>query len=221
MAIFYGAVLGVVHYLSERLSAKGGRKLVSFSSGTFVSYLVLHLLPGLVVNDLFLTRISLVFVLIGFCLFHLIERHIYNHKKSGDLKRELKEVHSLAFFVWHFIIGVTLYFISQDLLAGILLFIPLVLVTAASSISLGEIHGRIRENKFVKVFLSLSTLLGILAAPIFSGFSINILLGLISGALLYVVMVDSIQKERSHPAFFTLGVAVYALVIGVTWVLRF
>lgn len=220
MAFLYGLALGIVHYLSDRLAFRGGRKLISFSSGTFVSYLILHLIPGLIVNDLFLTRVSLAFVLAGFCLLHLIERHVYNHKKSGDVRRELKEVHSIAFFFWHFTVGVALFWVSQDFLAGLLLFIPLVLITAAGSISLGEVHGRVRERKAVKIFLSLSTLLGILAGPFFSQVSIEILLGLISGILLYVVMVDSIQRERSHPAFFTLGVAVYALVIGLTWIVR-
>jgi hypothetical protein len=226
LPIVLGAALAVIHYFSEKfrlVERMHKMKFVSFTGGVFITYLVLHLLPSLFVGDLLLNRISLVFVLVGFSFFHLLEKFIYRHKTKNqeELRKELKEIHSIAFFIYHFIIGIVLAgILGRSETAGFLFFIPLLFITGMSSVSLKGIHGRIRQKSAVKIVLSVSTLLGILVSlffPVTPAIS-SILLGFVTGALLFIVIVDSIPKERKgEPVFFILGVALYSLLIGATW----
>ncbi|MBL7160496.1 MAG: hypothetical protein ISS93_01450 [Candidatus Aenigmarchaeota archaeon] len=222
-----GTILAIVNYFSEKfhlLRHMQRMKFISFSGGVFISYLILHLLPGIFEASLAESRISLVFVLVGFSLFHLLEKFTYRResKNKEAMRRELKEIHSMAFFFYHLILGIVLVgvFSRSSLTAGILFFIPVLLITLVSSLSLKEIHGNIRQKNNVKLLLSLSSLMGIIAATLFPLTSIlySILLGFVVGVLLFIVIVDSIPKERKgEPVFFILGVVLYSALIGVTW----
>ena len=222
-----GFILGIVHYASEWLHLLGHARrmrVVSFTGGVFLSYLVLHLLPQLFTGNAFLDRVSLLSVLAGFSLFHLAEKHIYRHeaKSPEELRRELKEAHAIAFFAYHFILGIALVNViaRAGLAAGLLFFIPLLLIAAMSSLSLKAVHGQIRQRKAVKLLLSASTLLGMAAASAFplTPLLYGMLFGFVVGALFFVAIVDSIPRERKgEPLFFILGAALYSLLIGVTW----
>ena len=227
VAIIMGIVLAVVSYFSEQfhlLRHINRAKFISLTGGIFLTYLILHLLPQLYLGDLFLNRLSVIFVLVGFSGFHLLEKYIYHHEKSVEaLRRELKEAHSIAFFIYHFVLGIVLVsVVNANVWQGVLFYIPLLLITAVSSLSLKSIHGIIRQQRAVKLLLSVSTLLGIglgfvvsLSPLIFS-----ILLGLVVGVLMFITLMDSIPKEKEgNPFFFVLGVALYSLIIGITWIL--
>ena len=49
-----------------------------------------------------------IFLLVGFSVFHLVEKLVYQHAEAARLAWELKEVHSIDFFIYHFIVGVAL-----------------------------------------------------------------------------------------------------------------
>lgn len=227
LPIALGILLAIVHYFSEKfhlLSNINRMKFISFTSGVFISYIILHLIPDIFVEDIILNRISLMFVLIGFSVFHLLEKYVYKHDYGNQekMRRELKEVHSLAFFIYHFIIGIVLVtvFNESGIQSAILFYIPLIFITSVSSLSLKEIHGKIRGKPVVKFLLSVSTLLGIIISSLFplSQFLYGTLLGFVVGALLYIVITDSIPKEKEGmPVFFVVGVALYSLLIAATW----
>ncbi len=222
-----GALLAFVHYFSEKfhlIRHVQRMKFISFSGGVFVSYIILHLLPDLYAGDVGMNRTSLVFVLIGFSIFHLIEKFMYKHEASNReaLKRELKELHSLCFFFYHLTLGTVLVsvFTGSGFASGVLFFMPLILIAFVNSISLKEIHGKLRQNRAVKLLLSVSTLLGAALATAFplTELLYSILLGFVAGALLFTVMVDSLPRERKgEPLFFVLGASLYSLLIGFTW----
>lgn len=223
-----GLILAIVHFLSEKLhllKRMHRMKFVSFSGGVFITYIFLHLFPTLFWDDITLSRVSLVFLLIGFSTFHLLEKYIYRHGHADreEVKRELKEAHAVAFFAYHFIVGIIFVNILERLgtLDSILFFIPLAFITAVSSLSLKGIHGRVRQNFLVKLFLSISTLLGIVTALTFTLPTMldSALLGYVIGALLFIVIVDSIPRERrGEPMFFILGIVLYSFLIGITWI---
>lgn len=221
-----GIVLAVTHFLSDKaplLSRKNQMKFTSFSAGIFVAYLILHLFPTLLTGDIVLTRVSLIFVLAGFSLFHLLEKLVYRHEtKDVDmLRKELKGVHSVAFFLYHVVIGIVLLnILAFDLATGLLFFVPILLHTVFSSIALKEVHGRVRQKRGIKILLSFSTLIGIALALAVSipALTYHILLGFIVGSSLYIFLVDAIPRERKgEPSFFILGVALYGIFIGLTW----
>lgn len=223
--LLFGVILGVVHYFSERINPENIKRMigVSFTAGILITFLFLELFPNLLEVGGAINRISLVFMLVGFTIFHVIEKYIYQHSKSTKtLKKELKEIHTISLFIYYLVIGMVLANISQfvGLRAAVLFFIPLLLHAALSSISLGELHGIIRGNMTVKFLLSFSTLIGILIAFFFEiVYSLQqVLMGSIIGMLLYVTIVDSIPKEREgRPGFFLLGVILYSAIIALTW----
>jgi hypothetical protein len=225
LMLAFGLLIGIAHYFSRRLKMEGPNKmkLLSLSSGVFITYLFLHMFPELYEIDVMLNKTSLVFVLIGFSIFHILEKYIYKHSKSTNtLKRELKEVHAVSLFIYYFVIGIAIVNLGEYIgtLEMILFIVPVLVHAALSSISFGETHAVAKGAPIIRLFVSSSTLLGILMA-----YSLGILriahyaiVGSILGMLLYITIVDSIPKEKEgEPAYFLLGVVIYAIIIGFSW----
>lgn len=224
--IILGLILAVIHFFSDKVFLVRKvyqKRVISFSAGIFISYLFLHILPVFFNENTPTLRLSLISVLAGFSFFHLLENLAYRyHKGKEELKRRLKEVHSLGFFLYHFMVGIVLTTLLLQSLSGILFFLSLMLITATSSVSLGNIHGRVRSNKGLKLLLSLSTLLGMVAASALTLSPLHrvMLLGFVMGALLFAMVVDALPREReAQPLFFILGIALYSFFIGITWIL--
>lgn len=221
LALGLGVLLGVMHFFSDRIDLSMYRdkmKLMSFTSGILITYLFLDLFPQFYAGSRFVTEISLLFVLIGFAAFHVLERYTYRHaSRKSELRKELKEEHSAALFLYHVAIGMILVDLTgASALQGLLFFVPIMLYSLTSTISLKEIDGELRASAPVKALLSFSTLIGTAIAAFFSVQLVlfDALIGFIAGSLLYIVIMDSIPREKKgKPAYFILGIAVYALAI--------
>lgn len=224
LPFIFGIILSLAHYFSEKIHLsyiKDRMKNISFAAGIFIAYLFLDLFPLLFQGDIYFTKISLVFLLIGFSLFHVIQKYEYKHASRKKLRREIKELHSVALFLYYFVVGIILVNITQaSPIRGFLFLIPVFLFTIISSISLKEIHHTIKEREVNKIFLSSSPFLGVILAtyiPI-AGILYSSLLGLITGSLLFIVMEEGIPKERKgEPLYFIYGIILYTLVIALTW----
>jgi zinc transporter ZupT len=219
LAVVFGVFLGVVHFFSERIRSPRGRtryRIVSLAAGVSIAYLFLHLLPETYEAAVHLRQWVFIFLLLGFSAFHLVEKLIYQHADRAKLAWELKEVHSIAFFAYHFIVGVALEDkIRAGVLDGVLFLVPITLHAYLSTASLSGIHGEIRERLATKVVLCLATLLGVIFAmlfrvPVMVG---NILVSLIAGVLLYIIVREFLpEKERGEPAFFVIGLGAFVAV---------
>ena len=111
-ALVLGIILGIIHFYSEKLKLPDGAnryRVISFAAGISIAYLFLNLLPHTYEAAAHLKNFVFVFLLLGFVLFHLAEKFIYKHADQKKLARELKEVHSISFFFYYFIIGIVLY----------------------------------------------------------------------------------------------------------------
>jgi len=224
LPILFGLILVIAHYISQRLNIQHDAhrmKIISFTAGIFITYLILHMLPQLYVNNLFLNRISLLSVLIGFSFFHTIEKYIYQHESGDRLKMDLKSVHEFLLFLYYVVVGIVLVSITQlNIVNGILLFIPILLFTALSTVSLKQVHEIMTSKKITKTVLSISALFGALIG-IFLDINIVIydaLFGFVVGSMLYVIVVESLPKEREgNPLFFILGLVLYTIIISFTW----
>jgi zinc transporter ZupT len=220
VSLLFGLVIGVMHYLSDWLRVKLERQrvqLLSFGAGISVAYLFLYLLPELHSGTEFLGKFSFVSMMAGFIAFHLIEKYIYQHATREQLLKDIKEVHSAAFFMYHFIIGAVLVTLTREnTLQGALLFFPVLFHSAVSKVSMAEIHPHIREKGALKFVLASSTLLGVIVAymlevsqPVYYS-----LFGFVWGAMLYVIIRDTLPKEkRGNPMFFLIGVLVYGAIL--------
>ncbi|UCE42895.1 MAG: hypothetical protein JSV17_08075 [Candidatus Aminicenantes bacterium] len=215
-ALSLGIILGIIHFYSEKLKLPDGAnryRVISFAAGISIAYLFLNLLPHTYAAADHLKNFVFVFLLLGFVLFHLAEKFIYKHADQKKLARELKEVHSISFFFYYFMIGIVLYDkVLTSQLEGILFFIPIGLHASLSTASLSQIHGDIREGFGTKILLSLSTILGVIFALLVSVPNIldNILVSMIAGILLYIIVKEFLpEKEKGQPMFFLSGILVF------------
>ena len=221
IAIILAIILGVVQYLGEKISKACGRyykNAISFSAGVAITYLFLDLFPffSFEVNDT--NRFLFIFLLIGFVIFHLVEKYLYQHTKEGLIEKRLGIENQIVSFLYHFIIGIIILdFSILGLKEVILFFIPIAIYTAISSLPISKTS----SNK-IKLIASLSTLLGVLfAGIIYSSISIEIkisLLGIIIGGLFFSVIRHSIPIGKDgKPTYFISGVVIYTIIITISW----
>ena len=217
-ALGLGLLLGVVHFFSEKLKPEEGPKhyrIVSFAAGISIAYLFLDLLPHTYEAAIHLKNWVFLFLLLGFTIFHLTEKFIYQHSEQNKLDRELNEVHSISFFVYYFLVGIVLRDrIQVNALEGVVFMVPITLHAGLSTASLARIHGEIRETAWIKTILSLSTLLGVIFGAIVYVPHIlnNIFVSFIAGVLLYILVKEFLpDKEKGQPLFFIIGMALFVI----------
>lgn len=225
ITILYGIILTIAHYLGKEIHYhKYKWKIISFGAGVLLVYLILDLFPRLYIDVFFYNKLVFLAVLFGFVLFYLFEKHVYQHASKEKMLRQLKEIHTAGFFIYSFIIGIVLANVSEEnLVAGALFAVPLVFRTLLGGISLQELHYTIKANVPLKVFLSLSTLFGVLLALYFEiPFVLqHILLAFVLGVLLFMVIREVLPKNRRVDTFsFITGVLFYAIVIISSWILE-
>ena len=219
-----GLLLGLIHFFSENIKIEVASKqyrIISFAAGISIAYLFLDLLPHTYEAATHLKQWIFVFMLLGFAIFHLIEKIIYQHTNQEKVARELKEAHSISFFVYYFLVGIVLKDKTQiSILEGFLFMVPIALHAALSSASLARIHGEIRESLWIKIILSLSTILGVVFAILLHIPAIlnNILVSFIAGVLLYIIVKEFLpEKKKGQPVFFIIGLitffAIYLFII--------
>lgn len=233
-------LLSVISFWSDRFclrcSPHEGR-IISFAAGISITYLFLQLFPELYSGVTHLNKFLFSFVLLGFVTLYLSEKHIYQHAARQLLLEDLVKLHGASLFIYHFIIGILLIQLSAgNGLHAFLFFIPILLHGSISSITMHRIHqiGRhpeknneekkllkdLQEGRLTKLFFAAAPLYGALLAKVYMlPASITFaLLGIIAGALLFLIIKDSFPKEREgNPKFFILGVILYALLIMTSW----
>lgn len=217
LVLLVAIVISVVHYLSDKISGfmeKHHYRLLSFNGGLFLALIFLVLLPEVIV---FSDSVNVYFLmLLGFVIFHLAGKFLYQHvKNKKEMLGELKVLHEIGFFLDHFMLGFVLVTaIDIDPTLGFLIAIPIFLHTVSSSISMQHIHERAKTGTN-KVILSLSTLLGAITALLLSVERDlqGAMLALLLGMLLYIGIRDFIpREERGYPLFFLAGVALVTLI---------
>lgn len=223
LAALYGLLLGITHLISDRIHIKRyttRNKLISFSAGVSITFIFLELLPTTYQASVILQESVFVFLLLGFALFHVVEKYIYQHASREKLRFELKEEHSIAFFIYYFIVGIALYYlVTTDSIKGTLFFIPLVLHAGLSSLSMRELHGKIKESILAKTFLSAAPLAGMVFARIIAipSLAYNAIVSFIIGAFLYIIIREFLpEKKKGEPLWFIIGMVFFGAIIYLT-----
>lgn len=223
LPIIFSLILGATHFWNENIQIKQDYvrvRFISFIAGISVTYVFLNLLPEVYQGFEVFNRFIFVSLLAGFTLAHLVEKYVYQHSAPQTLKERLGSVHSIAFFVYHLLIGVILVKLNKtDSLNSVLFFLPILFYSAVGIVALEKIHSKVWERPLVKFILSASTLLGVLIADFLLGFNtfFNLLFGFIVGIFLYISLIDFIPREaKGRPEYFALGVLTYTLIIFTT-----
>jgi len=223
LAGLFGLILGVIHLISDKIHIRKSslrNKLVSFGAGVSISYIFLSMLPTTYHASIYLEELVFVFLLIGFAIFHIAEKYIYKHAAKEKLRYELKEEHSIAFFFYYFIVGIALFYITQaNAMEGLLFFIPLAIHAGLSSLSMRELHGKMKESFTVKSLLSAAPLAGMVFAKlvVMPVVVFNAILSFIIGVFLYIVIRELLpEKKKGEPTYFILGMVLFGALIYLT-----
>ena len=219
--IIFAVIVGIIYYISNRLDIKHKRyyhKILSFSAGVSITYLLLDLFPTFTGVANSINKIMFISVLIGFIIHHLIEKEIYIHNKSHDLTKKLSEEEHIFSFAYHIILGIVLVtFTEQSIVRGALFLIPISSFVFVSTLPT-KAHSSISKT----LFLSAATLFGVLFAsfiwtmrPLWLEFS---LVGVAIGVLLFTVIRHHIPFGRKgRVGYFTLGFIMYSILILASW----
>jgi hypothetical protein len=219
VALIMGLIMSFVHYYSEEFVLRCYHfrdQLVSFTAGISIAYLFLTLFPEFTTGSFAVgARMLFMSVLIGFALFHLVEKYIYQHVPGKKILRDLAIEDSVISFVYHFMAGIVLFeFVKIDLNFGILFFIPILIHTSVSTLPVDT-----PKNNLVAIILASSTFFGVLfasyAQSILSASIIFILMGFVAGTLLFTLTRHTLPaKEQGSPLFFLVGIFVYVVIIS-------
>ncbi len=218
--LFFSFLSSILNYFSERISELIDEKrmeLISFSSGISIVYIFLFLLPEITrYAEIINVKYEYFIILLGFILLHLVEKLIYKHSRSIELRKELKFEHSIAFFIYHFLVGIIFVKLFQTTISrGVLFGITILFHSAISGLSMQEIHYHIRESEIMKIILSSSTILGTITGLLLSipNKEYYALLSFITGVIFYVIIRDALPEDRKgKPLFFMIGVLFYTII---------
>ena len=225
-------IMGLAILISENISItyfKYRKYLVSLIAGISVTYIFLHLLPELYIGVSTFNKSLLIFVLLGFVTFHVIEKYIFQNVNKKRITTTLKLNHALGTFLYDGSVGIVIvYFLSKSFSDGLLFFIPVFLYASLSNLSIRNVHSLKNSpeqpirDKVTKIALAGATFYGVLLALIlpFSLKFIYSLTGIVAGVLFYIVIRETIPKEKEgKPLFFIIGVLIYSLLIFTVWTL--
>ena len=215
-------IFSIINWFSEAYSSRLEKYhllLLSFSSGLFITYIFVYLFSEITKHTTQFGAWVFVAMLLGFVLFHLGEKYLYQHvKDEKSLKKDLSQLHIFGFFIDHFVVGVVLFITLSvpDIALGFLIIIPLLLHVVSSSLALTHIDEHIKPGRVISLLLATSPIFGVLFA-----YLLNLapqyyfmLLSLVVGALLYIVVRDMMPRESlGRPHFFTLGVIISLAII--------
>lgn len=236
-AIAISLAIGIIHFWNEDIffqEEKIQAKTKSFVAGASMAYIFLYLLPDLYRGVEIVHQWVFIFTLLGFSLIHLLEKYFYQNVHSNFLnlfKSEennekylgQKEIHLLIFLFYYFTIGIVLVrFLKTNIWDALLFVIPIIFYAGVSRVSFAEIHSQLREKKYLRIISSLAVFFGVLASQfilknllLYYGF-----LAFITGAYIYVVIIDFIPKTtEGQPIHFLFGLTFYTFLITLTWLI--
>ena len=222
LSLILAGILSFADYVTEHIFSEKLRKnakLISFSAGVAISYIILNLFPEISTFALIDGKRIFLYALLGFVSLNLIEQYIY--KEVGKLKSPVKyhkNIHVTYFFIYNFLIGAVLtVFASKGLVATLLFFVPFLLYIIAEILPQ---EFEFKSSTF-KVFYSMAPFFGAIVGINYIEFIASVfgeLISFVTGTLLYIVIRESLPSDKAEkPLYFLIGVLFYALIIFMSW----
>ena len=220
LALVLAGILSIADFVTEHVFSKKLRKnqkLISFSAGVAVAYIILRLFPEIASHALIEGRKIFLFALLGFVVLNLIEQYVYKNVRKLE-KAYHKSLHITYFFVYNFIIGAILVtFAARGLTQTLLFFVPFLLYIIA------EILPQEFEFKSMtsKILFSMAPVFGAVIGIYLIDFInsiFGVMIAFITGTLLYIVIRESLPSDEAEkPLFFIIGVLFYTVIIFMSW----
>ena len=222
LSLILAGILSIADYVTEHILSeklRKNQKLISFSAGVAISYIVLNLFPEISSYALIDGKKVFLYALLGFVSLNLIEQYVSkNTRKIKNASVHHNSIHVTYFFIYNFLIGIVLVsFAAKGLTQTLLFFIPFLLYIIVEL--LPQEFGF--KNILTKLFYSAAPLFGALFGIKFIDFTMPIsaeLVSFITGTLLYIVIRESLPSDKAEkPIYFLSGVLFYTLIIFMTW----
>lgn len=217
----------IFHFYFERYAHHLQRydiAFTSFSSGLFVSYIFLFMLPEVFKGINHLGEGIFFIIFWGFIVLHIAEKYVVQHTEQRQKKMErLTHIRTTGFFVNHFVMGIAVIFffeLDRPVLAYLSL-IPLLFHMISSSLLVEHLHKHVRGTFIGRITSSGSVFFGALMAsmldvpkPVYFG-----LFAFITGVLMYVIIRDTLPKyKQGKPILFISGIIFFLLLLAVEMV---
>lgn len=222
LAIIFALIIALAYHFGNQFIFKKKNvrnKLISFSAGISVTYLILELFPRFTAGALEIGQLIFLSVLFGFITHHLIEKNIYQHHHlKQDLKRLLSLEENIFSFFYHLIVGVLMiYLLKGHLVDGLLFFIPILSFTLINSLTT-EPHISLVDS----ILNSSACLIGVISTifiydhiPAWFFYSI---LGFIIGIMMFSITRHHVPfGKKGKPEYFFIAFVIYSIIIIVSW----
>ena len=223
IAVCLALIISITEYVSKRLDLKNKpyyMKILSFSAGFSITYLLLELLPLFAEAAFSISKFLFLALLLGFISHHVVEKEIYKHNKRHELVKMLNLEENIFYYAYHLILGLVLFlFINSNMVEGIFFALSIFAFTIVSN--LPSAPHRSKERMMI---LSSSTfvgaLLGILLTNIIPIWLEFALIGIVAGVLMFTVTRHHIPyRRKGNIQYFILGFLIYAIIIISKWYL--
>ena len=221
LSLALAGILSFADYITENIysnKVRANKKLISFSAGVAISYIVLNLFPEISQYALIDGKEIFLYALFGFVSLNLIEQYIHKGIKKPKTAYYHKRLHVAYFFIYNLFIGIVLVnFAAKGIVKTMLFFIPFLLYIIIKIIP--QEFG-FKTSTF-KIFYSLAPLFGAVLGISYYDFTspmFSKMLSFITGTLLYTVIRESMPSDEAEkPLYFMVGALFYTLVILVGW----
>ena len=219
--IMFSVVVSVVYFLSNKFKIRkkdSKLRIVSFSAGVSITYLLLEFFPRFTEGALQIHRLLFLAVLFGFTIHHIIEKEIYMHHSRHGLVKMLSLEENVFSYLYHIVVGgVFVYLTRQSVIEGFLYFVTILSYTFVSTLPTKP-----HESRFKSLILSSSTVVGAVVMtflfPFVAEWMHMLLMGIAIGVLIFTVTRHHIPFGRDGRAdYFTLGLILYAGLIMASW----
>lgn len=226
LPILFAIIISLVSFYSDRFVHVAKRlhiELVSLSAGISLTIVVLGLLPIIAAGSAAFGMLPYAAFLLGFLLFDISEKYIYQHiLNRHEMMTELAELHTLGYFIDHFIIGfalILLYMLSSIRII-IFIFVLFLVHVIISSLSIKHIRERMQLGIGGELCLSFAPLAGAIVLILFRIPLIGIygIFSFVTGALFFLTSRD-VLKGKESLGYFIVGVAATAVAFVIATVL--
>ncbi|MBS3096408.1 hypothetical protein J4480_03130 [Candidatus Woesearchaeota archaeon] len=221
LSLALAGILSFADYITENIysnKVRANKKLISFSAGVAISYVVLNLFPEISQYAVIDGKEIFLYALFGFISLNLIEQYIHKGVKKSKIDYYHKSLHVAYFFIYNIFIGIVLVnFAAKGIAKTLLFFIPFLLYIIIKIIP--QEFG-FKTGTF-KIFYSLAPLFGAVLGLVYydlTSLMFSKMLAFITGTLLYTVIRESMPSDEAEkPLYFMIGALFYALVILAGW----
>ena len=219
--IMFSVVVSVVYYLSNKFKIRkkdSKLRIVSFSAGVSITYLLLEFFPRFTEGALQIHRLLFLAVLFGFTAHHIVEKEIYMHHSRHGLIKMLTLEENIFSYIYHMVVGgVFVYLTRQSVIEGFLYFVTILSYTFVSTLPTKP-----HDSPMKSIILSSSTVIGAVLMTVLYNLVADwmhmLLMGTAIGVLIFTVTRHHIPFGRDGRAdYFTLGLILYAGLIMASW----